>query len=112
MSRNPALAADDIRDQIGFLREVTTGTKQQNIEDNQVLRYAIERSIEIISEASRRLLPEWKEATPEVPWDKVANIGNVFRHAYHSVSMDIIWGIITSELDLLEQAMATMPHFE
>lgn len=40
-------------------------------------RRIVERCLEILSEASRRLPENLKERHPEIPWRKVAGIGNV-----------------------------------
>ena len=32
-----------------------------------------------------------KERRPEIPWPKVAGIGNVLRHAYDYVAPDVLW---------------------
>jgi uncharacterized protein with HEPN domain len=61
--------------------------KAQNLSSSQFradrdTRQSVERSLEIISEASRLLPNELKEARPEIPWRKVADFGNVLRHAY------------------------------
>jgi Protein of unknown function DUF86 len=41
---------------------------------------AVERCIEVISEASRHIPDEIKGDRPLIPWRDVATIGNVFRH--------------------------------
>jgi uncharacterized protein with HEPN domain len=43
-------------------------------------QWLVERGVEIISEASRHLPAELKARNPEIPWQKVAGIGNVLRH--------------------------------
>ena len=43
---------------------------------------AVERCLEIISEASRDVPPEIQESYPEIPWRQIADSGNVFRHVY------------------------------
>jgi uncharacterized protein with HEPN domain len=48
-----------------------------------------------------------KAGHPEIPWPKVAAIGNVLRHGYHIVAAPIIWALVTTELDPLEQACRT-----
>jgi uncharacterized protein with HEPN domain len=53
-------------------------------------RYAAERCIEIISEASRRIPADWKAEHPSIPWPDIAGIGNVLRHDYEDVNLDII----------------------
>ena len=67
-------------------------------------QWLVERGVEIISEASRRLPPELKDRHPEIPWRKVAGIGNVLRHAYENVAAPIMWKLATQDLDALEAA--------
>ena len=64
-------------------------------------RWIVERGIEIISEASRRLPQELKIRHPEIPWSKVAGIGNVLRHDYQDVAHDVLWHVVHENLSLL-----------
>jgi len=60
------------------------------------------RGIEIISEASR--LPDALEARhPDIPWPKVAGIGNLLRHDYEHPAHDVLWRVVRDELPLLEK---------
>jgi uncharacterized protein with HEPN domain len=47
--------------------------------------YALTRSLEIISEASRRLSEEAK-AGADLPWPAISASGNVYRHVYDAVT--------------------------
>jgi uncharacterized protein with HEPN domain len=49
------------------------------------------RIVEIISEASRKLTNGMKDRHPEIPWRKVAGIGNILRHDYEDVSANALW---------------------
>ena len=53
----------------------------------------VERSIEIISEASRHIPREMKERYPNIPWQQIAGIGNVLRHDYQVVDDHITWDV-------------------
>jgi uncharacterized protein with HEPN domain len=55
------------------------GASIEALEANRSKRWVVERGLEIISEASRHLDGELKGRHPEVPWRKVADIGNVLR---------------------------------
>jgi uncharacterized protein with HEPN domain len=65
-------------------------------------QWVVERGIEIISEASRRLPDPIKERHPLIPWKKVAGIGNTPRHDYQHVAHDILWRVVQDELPPLE----------
>ena len=66
-------------------------------------RWLIERGIEIISEASRHLSDELKARHPEIPWSKVAGIGNVLRHEYERIAHDVLWRVVRDDLPPLEK---------
>lgn len=55
-------------------------------EDDWQRQWLVERGLEIISEASRHLPAELKARHPNIPWVKVAGIGNVLRHNYEHVA--------------------------
>ncbi|MDF2116939.1 DUF86 domain-containing protein [Roseiarcaceae bacterium H3SJ34-1] len=66
-------------------------------------RWLVERGIEIISEASRHLSDDLKDRHPEIPWRKVAGIGNILRHGYHHAAPDILWKLADEDLASLDR---------
>jgi len=70
-----------------------------------MLRDAVERGIEIISEASRHLPEDLKAEHPEVPWRSAAGIGNIIRHGYDVVDDQAIWNTIEQSLPPLRAAV-------
>jgi uncharacterized protein with HEPN domain len=67
-------------------------------------QWLVERGVEIISEASRHLPDDLKARNPEIPWQKVAGIGNVLRHNYESIAAPILWKLVQADLPTLERA--------
>jgi len=65
--------------------DVTVGSDTRDI---------IERCIEVISEASRRLPEAWKARHPHIRWRNVADIGNVLRHEYDGVIEPILTDVV------------------
>jgi uncharacterized protein with HEPN domain len=63
----------------------------------------VERSVEIMSEASRHLTADLKARHPEIPLRKVAGIGNVLRHNYESIAAPVLWSLVQNDLPRLEQ---------
>ncbi len=72
---------------------------------DEVAVAAMERFVERISEASRRLDPALKALEPVIPWADIAGIGNVLRHDYDRVDLVILWNIATRDLPMLEEAV-------
>ena len=66
-------------------------------------QWLVERGVEIISEASRHLTDELKARHPEIPWEKVAGIGNVLRHNYERIAAPVIWKLAQTDLALLDK---------
>ncbi|MBX3502427.1 MAG: DUF86 domain-containing protein [Alphaproteobacteria bacterium] len=69
-----------------------------------MLQAAVEREIEIVSEASRRVADELKVRRPDLPWRDIAMVGNVLRHKYGEVIDPEIWQIAMLDLPALAVA--------
>ena len=79
-----------------------SGLSLEMFEADRRSLYAVTRSLEIISEASRRVDPETRLRHPHLPWRQIADAGNVYRHRYKSVSALMIWRVVQDRMtDLL-----------
>ncbi len=66
-------------------------------------RWLVERGLEIVSEASRHLSSALKSRHTNIPWSKVAGIGNVLRHEYERIAHDVLWRVVCDDLAELER---------
>ena len=107
-AKSPLLRLDDIRAAISGIEEDVGSVEFADFSANRQLRWAVERGIEIISEANRRIPDGLKAQYPVIPWRKVAGIGNVLRHEYVEVAPDVIWAVVQDELPALKQAVDAM----
>lgn len=98
----------DIADQIAAIETTIADMSLASFRDDWLRRSAIERGIEVISEASRHLDRTLKENHPDVPWRRVGDIGNWLRHAYEKVDPALIWFIVIDELPALKTAVTLM----
>jgi uncharacterized protein with HEPN domain len=108
VEKTPRLYLEHIREAIAIVERRVAGRTLADLASDDVLRDAIERRIEVISEASRRLPETMKARHPEVPWHNVAGIGNVLRHEYYSINLDIIWRIATEDMRPLAAAVDSL----
>ncbi len=82
----------------------SAATALEAFEADRERQWLVERDVEIVSEASRRPPPELKSRHPEIPWQKVAGVGNVLRHDYESIAAAVMWKLARNDLDALQQA--------
>ena len=106
MARKVGPVLDEMLKAIGGIEAAVAGKTSADFEKIWLLRHGIQRGIEIISEASRHLLPqEMKARHPKIRWVAIAGIGNVLRHDYHSISDKVIWKVVRDELPPLRKAV-------
>ena len=88
----------DILDSIDAIDEMLNGASFDAYQSQFQLRKAVERCLEIISEASRSIPDDMKSSHPGVPWRAIADIGNLLRHEYQRVDDFVIWSAATRSL--------------
>jgi uncharacterized protein with HEPN domain len=74
-------------------------------ERDRVVQLAVERCIEIIGEAARRLSDGFKASRPEIPWTKIVGQRNVLAHEYREVQQERLWRVVLEELPGLVAAI-------
>lgn len=103
--RSVAARLDDILGEITFLEGLLATLGRADIAASPVHRRAVERSLEIISEASRHLPDDLKARHPDIPWRRMADLGNWTRHAYQHVDFDVIWNVLDRHILPLAAAL-------
>ena len=89
---------------IGLARRFIGDVSQEEFSKDERTLYAVTRCLEIISEASRRLPNDVKSRHTEVPWERMAGAGNVYRHDYEDVLASILWNTVHGHLGALDHA--------
>ena len=95
----------DIRDNIEAARKFIEGMDLAAFTEDLKTIYATIRALEVISEASRHLPQTMKDRHTDIDWIAVRNSGNVYRHAYESVTDERLWDTLTKHLDALDAAV-------
>lgn len=98
----------DILEHIAIVREAVTGRDLEQFSKDPILRLAVERAIEIVSEATRHVPDELQARHPLVPWRNIKAIGNKLRHEYQRVDADIIWDIAIDHLPALKPVIESI----
>jgi uncharacterized protein with HEPN domain len=105
-SKNPSQRLRDIVDNVDAITSFVLGMDRDEFAMDQKTVYAVVRGLEIISEASRRLPDDLKARHRAIDWVAVSAAGNVYRHEYEGVDVDLIWRTVKHDLQVLRDVAA------
>lgn len=103
-SRSDA-ALQHIRDNILLACHIVGDMALDDFAHDRVKFYAATRCLEIISEAARRLSSDVLKRHPDLPWRKIMDAGNHYRHAYDGVEERFVYTTIKEALPALQTAV-------
>ena len=94
----------DILESIEQIDLFIAGMDLAAYEKDEKTQAAVERKIQILTEAIIRLeQAEGRDAHPEIDWSAYRGMGNFIRHSYHRVSDEIVWNTLKEDLPVLRQ---------
>jgi uncharacterized protein with HEPN domain len=88
----------DIQEAIEMVSLYTKGLTYRKFLDDRKTQDAVIRNFEIIGEASKNISVGFKAKYPEVPWKKLAGLGDKLIHFYFGIDYKIVWNITKKEL--------------
>lgn len=106
MSKDPIEYLRHIQDECEYIISeihVNQVTKDRFIE-NETLKRAIVRSLEIIGEATKKISADEKLKFPTIPWKNMAGMRDRLIHNYIGVNYSIVWDVVINKIpDVLSQ---------
>ena len=88
----------DMLDAAQAVVEFTKGLNfEQFLTDRRTLN-AVERNLEVLGEAAKRVSAEVQDSHPEIAWRAVIGFRNVLAHDYGEVRYEIVWSVIQEKL--------------
>ena len=76
-----------------------------------MMRGAVERHVEIIGEAARRVSEATRKANPDIPWRLIIGQRNVLAHEYDEILDEAMWAVATRRVpELIVALRKTVPE--
>jgi uncharacterized protein with HEPN domain len=95
----------DIQQEINFVILNTQSKDFDAFVNDEVLKRAVVRSLEIIGEAVKNIPFEIRSTFPLVDWKDIAGMRDKLIHHYFGIDYEIVWSVIESELIPIEEAI-------
>jgi uncharacterized protein with HEPN domain len=91
----------DILESIDQINKFIGDMEFTGYQRDEKTKAAVERKMQILTEAVIRLEAEGPEVYPDIDWKGYFGMGNFLRHSYHRVSDEIVWNTVKDDLPLL-----------
>lgn len=98
--RDPAHLWDMLqaaRDAAGIIKDVS----RQSFIGDRVRMLALERSLELIGEAARRISDALRKKYPKIPWKEMIGLRNILAHDYGRIDHDKLYTTAEKEVPKL-----------
>ncbi|TAM47315.1 MAG: DUF86 domain-containing protein [Gammaproteobacteria bacterium] len=95
----------DMLDTARRAQELAAGVSYDALMADIRTRYALERALEIIGEAARRVSPTLRAKHPEIPWKGILGFRNVLAHEYGEIDYRRLHTIATEKIPALISAL-------
>ena len=111
-SRDPSYLWDML-DAARSVRQFTQGVTLEHYLKDPMMQRAVERALEIIGEAARRLSEGFRRTHREIAWQSIIGLRNILVHEYGEVRPERLWSIATEHIpELIQQIEPLLPPEE
>jgi uncharacterized protein with HEPN domain len=92
-----------ILDETVYLTGQMPGLRKEQFLQDDTLKRAFVRSIEIIGEATKHVSEDIRQKYPHVQWRAMAGMRDRLIHGYFGTDYDIVWDVVTNKIPALRQ---------
>jgi uncharacterized protein with HEPN domain len=113
VSRDVRLLLEDMVESCDRIGRYTLGVSVEAFARDEKTIDAVVRNLEIIGEATKRVPQSLREQFSDVPWRKMAGLGDVVAHHYFGIDLRLVWDIVERDVPFarlkLAAILATLP---
>jgi uncharacterized protein with HEPN domain len=101
MSKEPIEFLKHIADECTYLLSVSKELSKDNFLDNETLKRAVVRNLEIIGEATKKIPADFKVKWSSIQWKNMAGMRDRLIHDYIGVNYSIVWDVLINKIPAL-----------
>ena len=102
MPKDPVEYLKHIRDECSYILSVSgEGLSKDDFLNDETIKRAVVRSLEIIGEATKKIPADFKVKYDSVHWKNMAGMRDRLIHDYIGVDYSIVWDVIKNKIPVL-----------
>ena len=106
MSQSPVDYLRHILDECEYISSVIPdGFTKEQLLDDETLKRAVVRSLEIIGEATKKIPADIKIEWSEVQWKNIAGMRDKLIHDYFGINYSIVWDVVKNKIPNLTETV-------
>lgn len=107
MFKEPKEYLRHIQDECSYIISVTENLAYEDFMDDETLKRAVVRSLEIIGEATKKIPADFKLKWNTIQWKNMAGMRDRLIHDYIGVNYSIVWDVMKNKIpDIHKQISA------
>jgi uncharacterized protein with HEPN domain len=91
----------DMREAARTARDLVAGMDLQAFLADRRTQLAVERALELVGEAARRVSTSLRDAHPELPWRTIVGLRNVLVHDYGEIDETRVFAVAVRDIPAL-----------
>ncbi len=98
MFKEPIDYLKHIADECTYIISVSSNLSKDELLDDETLKRAIVRSIEIFGEATKKIPADFKEKWSSIQWKNMAGMRDCLIHDYIGINYSIVWDVVKNKI--------------
>ncbi|MHB8799510.1 MAG: HepT-like ribonuclease domain-containing protein [Thermoanaerobaculia bacterium] len=91
----------DMRDAARMARDLIAGMSLEAFLEDRRTQLAVERVLELVGEAARRVSIGLRDAHPELPWRSIVGLRNILVHDYGEIDAARLFAVAVRDIPVL-----------
>ncbi len=99
---------EDIMKECEYLIKTSEGLTFEKFIEDETLKRAFVRSLELIGEAVKHLPQDFRKKHSDVPWKEIAGMRDILIHEYFGIDYQLVWVTIKEDIPYLKKILESI----